>query len=213
LREERDMKEILPGVWCWSVFNQERGMSFNGHFIANDEGRALIDPPPMSQADLAQLAALGAPEAIIVTNRHHSRDAMTFAGRYRARILLNEADAREIPPEVRLGGVYRDGDTLPGGLTVIALQDQKSAGESALLLRKADAVILGDALIGEPAGTFRLLPAEKYADAGKAREGIRRLLGYPFDAVLVGDGSSILRGGRKAVEEFLARRAVTKEDP
>ena len=199
------MKEILPGVWCWSVFDRERGLNFNGHVVVNDAGRVLIDPPPMSDADLSRLEALGAPEAIVVTNRHHTRDAMTFAGRFRARILLHEADAREIPRAVRLGGVYRDGDRLTGGLTVVTLADQKSPGESALLLPSAGAVILGDALIGQPAGSFRLLGPEKYADPARAREGIRRLLEVPFEAVLVGDGESMPRGGRGAVEAFLSR--------
>jgi hypothetical protein len=39
----------------------------------------------------------------------------------------------------------------------------------------------------------------------KARDGIRTLLKYSFEGVLVGDGESIPRGGRRAVEEFLAR--------
>jgi hypothetical protein len=48
-----------------------------------------------------------------------------------------------------------------------------------------------------------MLPAEKYADAAKAREGLRRLLKYNFDTLLVGDGASILNGARQAVEQAL----------
>jgi glyoxylase-like metal-dependent hydrolase (beta-lactamase superfamily II) len=199
------MREILPGIWTWSVFSKEKGLHFNGHLVVNDEGRALIDPPAMSAEDLAQAAKLASPTAIIITNRHHTRDAMTLAGHFKARILCHELDALGLPPAVRLGGVFRGGDRLPGGLLVVTLLDQKSPGESALVLRKADAIILGDALIGKPAGSLDLLEADKYKDAGRARDGIRRLLDYPFDAVLVGDGESIVSGGRRAVERFLAR--------
>jgi len=47
------------------------------------------------------------------------------------------------------------------------------------------------------------LPPEKYADAGKAKEGLRRLLKYNFDAILVGDGTSILTGAKQVVERTL----------
>lgn len=198
------MREILPGVWTWSVFNEEKGLGFNGHLIANDEGCVLIDPPVMSEADLAQTGRLGPPTAILITNRHHTRDAMTPAGRFKSRILLHELDAEALPPAVRLGGVFRGGDHLPGGLLVVTLLDQKSPGEAALVLKNANAIILGDALVGKPPGALNLLPADKYKDVVRAREGIRRLLDFPFDAVLVGDGESILKGGRRAVEAFLA---------
>lgn len=197
------MKEILPGVWTWSVFNHERGINFNGHMVANEDGCVLIDPPPMTDQDLDLAAAKGPPSAIIVTNRHHTRDAMTPASRFKARVLMHELDATAIPHTVRLGGVFRGGDTLAGGLLVITLMAQKSPGETALLLPRANAMILGDALIGNPPGRFNLLPDDKFADVGRARDGLRRLLDFPFDAVLVGDGQSILTGGREAVSKFL----------
>ena len=48
-----------------------------------------------------------------------------------------------------------------------------------------------------------MLPAEKYADVAKARDGLRRLLKYNFDTMLVGDGTSILRGAKLVVERAL----------
>ena len=49
-----------------------------------------------------------------------------------------------------------------------------------------------------------MLPAEKYADAAKAKAGLRRLLKYQFDAILVGDGASILTEAKAAVERAVA---------
>lgn len=197
------MKEILPGIHAWSVLNKDRGIDFNGHMVVNDEGCVLVDPVPMSAADLKQAEALGRPSAIIITNRHHTRDAGTFAARWKIPILLHEADAQEIPDSVRLGGVYHEGDRLAAGLLVVTLAGQKSPGESALHCRKAKAMILGDALIGKPAGSLNLLPPDKYKDLAAARKGLSRLLDFSYEAVLVGDGASLPTGGRKAVEEFL----------
>jgi glyoxylase-like metal-dependent hydrolase (beta-lactamase superfamily II) len=87
---------------------------------------------------------------------------------------------------------------------VIQLKDQKSPGESALFIQQGRGVlIVGDALIGKPAGFVSMLPADKYADIGKATEGLRRLLKYNFESLLVGDGVSILAGGKEAVERLL----------
>lgn len=197
------MERILSGVYTWSVFNREKGLDFNGHLVTNSEGCVLIDPPPMTEEQIEKSESLGPPSAIVVTNCHHTRDAMTFADRWRAPILLNEMDATAIPDTVRLGGIYRDGEKLAAGLLAIRLPDQKSPGESALLLSEADAVILGDAVIGKPAGQLSLLPDDKYADPDAARKGLRRLLEHPFSAVLLGDGTSIPEGGRVVLEAFL----------
>jgi len=197
------MKQILPGVHAWSVFNQEKGLDFNGHLVSNGGECVLIDPPSMSDEQIETAERLGPPVSIVITNCHHTRDAMTFARRWRIPILLPEKDAEPIPQTVRLGGVYRDGDRLAAGLIAVALTGQKSPGESALLCPAAGAIILGDALIGRPAGKLSLLPPGKYADVSLAREGLRRLLEHPFEAVLVGDGVSIPAGGRDVLRAFL----------
>jgi glyoxylase-like metal-dependent hydrolase (beta-lactamase superfamily II) len=99
---------------------------------------------------------------------------------------------------------YKDGELLPGGIWVIHLKDQKSPGESALFIPQGPGVlIVGDAVIGKPAGAVSMLPAEKYADAVKAKVGLRRLLKYNFESLLVGDGISILAGGKQPVEQLL----------
>ncbi len=82
----------------------------------------------------------------------------------------------------------------------IHLRHMKSPGESALLLKQDKGyLILGDALIGKPPGELRLLPAEKFADVNKAKESLTRLLDYEYEAILTGDGASILSGGKDAV--------------
>src|SRR5205085_9547260 len=94
---------------------------------------------------------------------------------------------------------FRDGELLPGGIWVIHLGDMKSPGESVLFLERGKGcLIVGDAVIGKPAGQLNLLPADKFADAAKARDSLKRLLKYQFDMVLVGDGASILTGGKDA---------------
>ena len=197
------MKPVFPGIWSWSWYSDEKHIDFNGHYLVVGEHRILVDPPPMSNEDKAQLRRDGRPDYIVLTNRDHTREAQALKTEFGARLYVPEADAPEMTG-VEPDKTYRDGELLPGGIWAVQLRDQKSKGESALFLEKAPGVlILGDALIGKQVGVLSMLAAEKYADAGRARDGLRRLLNYKFDAVLVGDGYSITKGGKAAVEHVI----------
>lgn len=140
---------------------------------------------------------------ILVTNRDHLREAAVYQAEFKCQLRVPEADAAQM--DVKPTATYKDGELLPGGIWAIHLKDQKSPGESALFIERGRGVlIVGDALIGKPPGSVRLLPAEKYEDIQKAKEGLCRLLKYNFDSLLVGDGASILVGGKQQVERLLS---------
>ncbi len=196
------MKPILPGVATWSWFSEEKQINFNGHLLDIGEHRILVDPPPLSDSDLAQLGAAGQIDYILLTNRDHVREAATYKEMVNTRVYVPEKDASEIP--VTPDKTFVDGELLPGGIWVVQLSNQKSPGESALFIQQGQGIlIVGDALLGKPEGSVSMLPAEKYADPATAREGLRRLLKYHFDSLLVGDGSSILTGAKAVVEQAL----------
>lgn len=196
------MKQILPGMWQWSSFSEEKQLDFNGLFLMVGEHKILIDPPPMTAEAGTFIRRNGPVDYIIVTNRDHVREAATYQAEYRCQLQVPDADAAQM--DVKPTKTFKDGELLPGGIWVIQLQDQKSPGESALFIQQGRGVlIVGDALIGKPAGAVSMLAAEKYADVTKAKEGLRRLLKYPFESLLVGDGTSILAGGKQPVEQLL----------
>jgi glyoxylase-like metal-dependent hydrolase (beta-lactamase superfamily II) len=196
------MKQLFPGVWQWSWFSQEKQLDFNGLLLAVGEHRVLVDPPPMTSDDMEQVKRGGPIDYIIVTNRDHEREAATYQDEFMCRLYVPEGDA----PQMQLAPskTFLDGELLPGGIWVVHLRDQKSPGECALFIQQGKGIlIVGDALIGKPPGLLSMLPAEKYADVAKAKEGLRRLLKYNFDAILVGDGVSILDGAKQAVERVV----------
>jgi hypothetical protein len=43
------MKPLLPGVWQWSWFSEEKQLNFNGLFLTVGEHKILVDPPPGRQ--------------------------------------------------------------------------------------------------------------------------------------------------------------------
>ena len=196
------MNQLLPGIWQWSWFSEEKQLDFNGLFLTVGDHKILIDPPPMTDEARSVIQRNGPVDYIIVTNRDHAREAVKCQDEFRCQLFVPEADApqMDLKPTKR----FKDGELLAGGIWVIQLKDQKSPGESALFIQQGRGVlIVGDALIGKPVGSVNLLPVEKYADMGKAREGLRRLINYNFDSLLVGDGASMLTGAKQAVERLL----------
>lgn len=194
------MKQIAPGIQQWSFFSEEKQLDFNGLLLTMNDHRILVDPPRMD-AD-ARTVILKGPSVdyIVLTTRDHLRETDVCRRDFRAKVYVPAADAPEM--DITPDKTYHDGELLPGGLWVIHLEGMKSPGESALYLDRGKGIlILGDALIGKPAGHLSLLPPEKLPDVGKAKEGLRRLLKYNFDIVLVGDGTSIMSGGKEAVRQ------------
>jgi glyoxylase-like metal-dependent hydrolase (beta-lactamase superfamily II) len=164
----------------------------------------------MAPEDVAQVKRLGQVDYMVLTNRDHARESAAYRSEFRCQLWVPDADAPQM--EVKPDKTYKDGELLPGGMWAVHLRDQKSPGETALFIQQAartsgaalnGIMIVGDALLGKPAGSVSMLAAEKYADPQKAREGLGRLLKYHFDVLLVGDGASIIGGARQAVETFL----------
>ena len=196
------MKQVLPGIWQWSWFSDEKKIDFNGLFLTVGEHRILVDPPPMTSEDLSQIRFGGQVDYILLTNRDHEREAAAFQKEFGCQVVVPNADAPQMA--IKADRTHKDGELLPGGIWVIHLQDQKSPGESALFIQQGKGIlILGDALIGKPPGSLSLLSQDKYADPVKARAGLQRLLKYNFDTVLCGDGTAILTGAKPAVESAL----------
>jgi glyoxylase-like metal-dependent hydrolase (beta-lactamase superfamily II) len=196
------MRQILPGIWQWSWFSDEKQLDFNGLFLTVGEHRILVDPPPMTPADVQQVQRGGRVDYILITNRDHLREAVTYKTQFGCQLWLPEIDAPQM--DVKADKTYKDGELLSGGIWAVHLSNQKSPGECALFIQQGKGImIVGDALIGKTPGSVTMLPAEKYADPAKAREGLRRLLKYNFDSLLVGDGASLLSGAKLAVETSL----------
>ena len=197
------MNEIVKDVYTWSVFSEEKKLNFNGYFIHTQHplfGNVVIDPPLVSDLDLAQMETLGSVQQILITNRNHIRWSCELRVKFNAEIRMNSADAQS--EDMISDHNFGDGDMLAGFLKAVVIPDNKSPGETALYWEEKEILFVGDALIGKPPGDVSLLPPEKYADIEKARAGIQVLDDLNFDSLLMGDGDPIVTGGKKAIERF-----------
>lgn len=204
------MKRVMfDDLYTWSVFDEEKQFDFNGFLWVREEGNILIDPVPMSDSDAAQLDELGGAALIVLTNRDHERDAVAFKARTGAQIVAHEADAPLF--ELTVDRSVTDGEEIVPDLRVLHLSHGKSPGEIALLWRDSSVAFIGDYVWGHPVGTLVLGAEPKVAEPAQAALQLRKLLLFApqLDALLLGDGHSILRGARDALIAMLeARRDI-----
>ena len=119
------MKQILPRVWQWSWFSEEKHIDFNGYFLEVGEHRILVDPPPLTSIEMAQLRQGEQLDYIVLTNRDHEREANTYKKEFNCQVFVPEKDAEEM--SVTADKTFSDGELLPGGMWVVQLSDQQVA--------------------------------------------------------------------------------------
>jgi len=200
------MKEILPGIFTWHEFSEEKQLNFNGYLLVSEGESVLIDPPGMTEDDVAEFESLAGKNsksplrAILLTNVHHERECGEVRKRFDVPVFINEKD--EAGLEGKADKTFADGDVLPSGLSTFKFESQKSPGESAFFLKERGVMILGDALIGKVPGKLNMLPPDKYRDPKMAKKGLSKLLDYEFESLLLGDGEPILKNAKEAVKTF-----------
>jgi hypothetical protein len=184
-------------LYGWSRFDPDRNIDFHSVVWIRDGGNVAIDPLPMTEHDRGHLESLGGLAAIVVTNSDHLRDAVALAASTGAELCGPAAE-----PELPCSRWIADGDEIVAGLRALALDGSKTPGELALVL-EVTTLITGDLIRVHQAGRLCLLPAPKLSDPTAARRSIERLVALPaIDAILVGDGWPIFRGGARALADL-----------
>jgi glyoxylase-like metal-dependent hydrolase (beta-lactamase superfamily II) len=201
------MRQIVPDVQTWSVFDSGKGYAFNGYAVNTEDGTILIDPPEPEEGwnaiDLLEPFA-----GVWITNRNHSRAAATFRERYGVSVWAHEADAERL--EAGADRTVRGGERLPGDVELIHVPG-KSPGEIAFHLPRSGALVVGDVVIGVPAGALSTYPDKVIDDLEELQRSAARLLEYDFDALLLCDGEPLVSGGKQKLREFVDRTPAQAE--
>ncbi len=202
------IKETLPGLYGWSEYNQEKKLEFNGLLIVGKGESVIIDPPDLEKNDEVELKNIigshsSSPlKGILLTNVHHERASSLLKNKFSVPVWVNKLDKETL--EESTDNTFVGGESLFCGIQAIQLEHQKTPGETAFYIKDQKIMILGDALIGKIPGQVNMLPPDKYHDPVKAKLGLKQLLEYDFETLLVGDGTSILKEAKEAVKNFLA---------
>ncbi|MEX2193898.1 MAG: hypothetical protein WD844_01310 [Thermoleophilaceae bacterium] len=195
------MREIVPDVQTWSIFSPEKGYSFNGYAVSSENATVLIDPPEPEAEEGWQAVDLLEPFAgVWITNRNHSRAAAAFRERYGLKVWAHEGDAGQLEAGADL--TVAGGERLPGDIELIHVPG-KSPGEIAFYLPRSRALVVGDVVIGVPAGELSTYPDKVIEDRDELLRSAARLLEFDFDALLLCDGESIPTGGKEKLRHFV----------
>jgi hypothetical protein len=198
------MDEIVPGLYHWTALHDGIGQQVHSHFAT--ESRTLFDPmePPEG---IGWFERHGAPERIVLSNRHHYRQADRFRAAFDCPVLCHEAGLHEFEAGQVEG--FRWGDELAPGVTALEV-GVLCAEESALRIDAGDgALLLADCLIRGRHGDLGFVPDGLLGDDPRAvRQGLRgsfrRLVDeHEWDALLLAHGAPIPRGARSALQTFL----------
>lgn len=189
-----------PHFYGWSRFDEARNLDFNSVLWMRPEGNVVVDPLPMNDHERRRLEALGGVAHVVITNSDHVRAATELVASSGATLYGPEAERRAFPAACDVW--LRAGDAPVPGMRVLVLEGSKTPGELALVIEETT-LVCGDLVRGQRAGKLNLLPPDKLSDPKRAAQSIRDLLALrELRAVLVGDGWSVFREARAALEEL-----------
>jgi len=199
------MEEVLSGIVHWSVIHPNTGIPAHSHYLV--ETGTLVDPmvPPEG---MGWFDRLGAPQRILLTNRHHLRDSERFAEIYECPISCHPEGLHEFAGGPAVEPLEPGSEPAPGVRVheVGVLCPDETAlhvaeGPGALVvadgvrrLRDGSLGFFADSLLGD--------------DPEAVKAGLREVYGrlaeeLDFDVLLLAHGDPLPRG-RPALAAFAA---------
>jgi hypothetical protein len=197
------MEEIVPGVLHWTAYRESIGADVHSYY--HQPSGTVIDPMVPLQG--LEEAFAGRPvNRVVLTNRHHYRDADAFRERFGCPVLCHEAGLHEFDGRAVQGFAFGD-ELAPGvrALEVGALTPEETA---IALDGGGGALALADCVIRGSHGELGFVPDELLGDDPRAvRDGVRASLGRivdaeRFDALLLAHGEPMRATGRSALRTF-----------
>jgi glyoxylase-like metal-dependent hydrolase (beta-lactamase superfamily II) len=191
---------ISPGIVHWTARHPHIGTDVSSYYLSDEH--VLLDPmvPPDG---LDWFEENGPPTDVLMTNRHHDRDAWRFAERFGCRVHCVRNGLHEV--EGRGQAVPFDfGDELPGGAVAYEV-GAICPDECALHLPDHRALAVADGVMHYDG--LRFVPEQYMDDPERTKAGIReayRKLAdeLDFDVLLTAHGEPLVGGARAALRDF-----------
>ena len=187
-------------IFTWSRWQPDRKMFFSSYLLARDGGNVAFDPLPLDAGEEAEIRRAG-------RSCDDSADESRSRARRRAdaRALRGARAGRSYGTEfVRVDAGRRFRCSVASaarGLRRSRSRVPRRPAKSRSSSSEYGAAIVGDALLGTPAGALSFLPEKKLADRKALAMSLRRLWALQPRALLLGDGTPLFAG----VDEALAR--------
>ena len=181
------ISEILPGVHRWSAFSPEHKVELTSHSVWDGRSLLVFDPIPLTAEVSDWFPTPCAPDAAVLTNENHERDASAWREPYPLAIWA--------APEafLSLSGVRRWDPTRPpfAGWEIVPLPGGVG-GETAWFHAGKSLVVFGDAVVNLPGRGLEVLPAKYCRDQPMLRTSLRGLVQRPFENAVFAHGDPLL---------------------
>ena len=195
------MEQIASGLWHWSAKHEHTHGQAHSYYLER-EG-VLIDPmtPPEGAEWFEQH---GAPQHVLMTNRHHDRHAWRLRERFRCEIHCVRGGLHELEGR---GPVtpFDFGDELPGGVVAYEV-GAICPDETALHVPAHRALACADGVVRRN-GELGFVPDHLLDEPERTKAGLRaayaRLAAQlDFDLLLLAHGAPIVGHAREALRAF-----------
>jgi glyoxylase-like metal-dependent hydrolase (beta-lactamase superfamily II) len=194
-------KEIAPGLWHWTARRETIGADVSSYYLEPE--RVVIDPmlPP---SGIEWFEPHGPPEHVLLSNRHHDRQAWDLQERFGSVVHCVRNGMHEI--EGRGEALPFDfGAELPGGITAHEV-DAICPDETALHIPAHRALACADGVV-QYGGGLSFVPDFLMDDPEETKQGLRdayrRLLDLDFDLLLLAHGEPVVGGAEQALRDFV----------
>jgi len=197
------VQEIVPGLWHWTALRESIRSDVSSYHLAAE--RVVLDPMIPGEG-LEWFEEHGRPEHVLLTCRHHDRDAWKLRDAFGCTIHVAESGAHELEGRGPFE-TYAWGDQLPGGIHAEEV-DAISPDETALYIPAHRALAIADGAVrwpGKPGLSF--VPDEFMDDPERTKAGLRaafrRLLELDFDLLLLAHGDPVVGGAKDELRAFV----------
>jgi hypothetical protein len=200
------MDEVADGVFHWQARHPRTGGQAHSHLLV--EARTVLDP--MVPPEALELLRAHPPERVVLSNRHHYRQADLLVDEFGCPVLCPESGLHEFADGDRVVESYAYGDEIAPGLFAHEI-GSICPDDAALELRCAPGVIaFADGLMHHEDRLHFVsdgLLADDPAEVDDVKRGLfaslERLLGLEFEVMLFAHGEPIAVGGRRRLASFL----------
>jgi hypothetical protein len=195
------IEEFSPGLWYWSARHPNHGQLVSSYYLAN-EG-VLLDPMLPSDG-VSFFESVSTPEHVLLTNRHHDRDAWKLREQFGCEVHCIANGCYELEGR---GPVtpFEFGDELPGGVHAYEV-DAICPDETALLIPAHRALACADGVVHWPGvDGLTFVSDDLMDDPPQTKRGLVQaygsLLDLDFELLLLAHGTPE-RDGKRALREF-----------
>jgi hypothetical protein len=196
------IREVLPGVVHWTAKHPNIGMDVSSYYLVDE--RIALDP--LEPPDGLDWFEGREPREIVLSTRHHLRDAVQFADRFGATVRAPRAGMHELP-EDRVEP-YEWGSEVVGGIRARHVLDEWP-DETTLELPSHSTVAIADCVINY-GDQLNFVPDEYFGEnaddeKAKIRAAMARVAEeVEFDNLLFGHGDPVIGGARDKLRSFAA---------